>query len=1515
LIQKNMNKLFGLVIGILLFVNVLGFSQIISVGSGSYTTQLPPADAAGRNLNPNGTPRVSGPAITKPRSSSDWWTGLLTYNGANLYNYPLSMKGIAEGLVVSYTFLGAGANDSRQPMGGEQPLLLGVTGLSGTFPTVSDYSDWTVTATWSSNGHSFNATMGMGMPFVYCTKGSSDVASVIVNIGTVSIQSEMLLVTNSLFGSSYAVYAPVGSTWTQSGVTYTSTLAGKNYFSVAILPRDIVASTAATYYKQFAYVFPSNTEVNWVYDKATSTVRTTFTVTPDQKEGTGSTVLLGLLPHQWAHLGSSSAQPGSYYYTTSRGVMKMLTSNTFVVENKFHGILSNLPNLAKYSSGFDPGSLSTKINQVKGSGLDTWTDSYNDGLAMNRLIQVAKIADQVGNIEARDQIITTVKTRLEDWFKAEAGENAFLFMYNSTWSTLIGYPAGYSADANLNDHHFHYGYFINAAVAIEQFHPGWAANWGGLVNLLVKDAANWDKTDARFPFLRNFNPYAGHSFASGLLNSEPHGNNQESSSEAMNFNASLISWGELIGSTAIRDLGIYLYTTEQTGIEEYWFDMNERNFSATYAHMMCSRVWGDGYDNGTFWTGEIAASYGIEMFPMTGASLYLGYNKTYVQKLWNDIKAKTMVLTIPNNNANLWLDVFWSYLALADPQTALSLYNNYPDYPVKFGCFDAHTYHWLHSLNGAGQVDASITADYPIALVFNNAGDKTYVAHNYGASEITVNFSDGFSMVVPARTMKTSKDADATVLLSSSNLQIPSNGSVTLTASTVGDGITKVEFYDGLDLVETLTSGPYSVLVSNLSAKIHGFYSKVYVGANVQLSNVVSVIVGLQLPYGGMPISIPSQLIEAGNYDYYEGGVGQYISYYDLTTANTAGSFRNPEYVDSGPTTGEGNTVSGIESGEWLEYTVNIAQEGTYDLSIRYASGNSSGGGPFHIELDGLPICGDINMVATSSWTTWASKAVTGAILPAGEHVLKLAFDTGGFNIGKISFIRTGDATPTLNVSANSLTVTMMDNSTNTFSITSNINWTASSNQDWLTVSKSSGFGGSSITVTAQENTSTSSRSANVTVSGSGVSDQIIIVTQDAGGYDYLTLSDSNLSIGSTSSSTKTFDLTSNVDWIVASDHTWLAVSTSNGKGNVEITLTAEANPTASERIATVTVSGTGLSAKTITVTQVAAPVPLVLPIDFESGTYRFTNFNGGVAEVIANPHQTGINTSSNVAKIIRNGGEIWAGSYLTLDNKIDFSNLNTFSLKVYSPRVGVPIHFKLEGDGASTEISTSTTVANAWETLTWDFTGRTSNIYYKLVFMFDFGTVGDGSSNSTFLFDDVNLTNGSPNFLSVSTNSLTIEASVNSTKTFNITSNISWNTSSSQSWLTVDIPSGIGNATVTLTAEANPSISTRPATITVSGVGVTSKTVSVTQSAGGTGISEMEVDDYFIYPNPVSKILFINTKSENVIVSIFDITGKSVFNAKILDNKVDVSNLQNGIYIVKIACKNGVINRKMVKQ
>ena len=50
---------------------------------------------------------------------------------------------------------------------------------------------------------------------------------------------------------------------------------------------------------------------------------------------------------------------------------------------------------------------------------------------------------------------------------------------------------------------------------IEGSSVGITRELGAMVETLIKDIANWDRNDSRFPFLRNFDPYEGHSWASG----------------------------------------------------------------------------------------------------------------------------------------------------------------------------------------------------------------------------------------------------------------------------------------------------------------------------------------------------------------------------------------------------------------------------------------------------------------------------------------------------------------------------------------------------------------------------------------------------------------------------------------------------------------------------------------------------------------------------------------------------------------------------------------------------------------------------------------------------------------------------------------------------------------------------------------------------------------------------------------------------------------------------------------
>jgi hypothetical protein len=176
-----------------------------------------------------------------------------------------------------------------------------------------------------------------------------------------------------------------------------------------------------------------------------------------------------------------------------------------------------------------------------------------------------------------------------------------------------------------------------------------------------------------------------------------------------------------------------------------------------------------------------------------------------------------------------------------------------------------------------------------------------------------------------------------------------------------------------------------------------------------------------------------------------------------------------------------------------------------------------------------------------------------------------------------------------------------------------------------------------------------------------------------------------------------------------------------------------------------------GGAATTTFTTTVNIVDPVLLPITFESATvnYAFTNFGGGVSSKITNPQMNGINTSANVGRMVKGAPEVWAGSFITVGNPIDFSANKVFRMKIFSPRVGAKVLLKVENitnGGIFFEKEVLTTVANTWEDMAFDYrTINTANSYQKIVLIFDLGTPGDGSPNFTWLFDDIRLTNQMP--------------------------------------------------------------------------------------------------------------------------------------------------------------------------
>ncbi len=193
-------------------------------------------------------------------------------------------------------------------------------------------------------------------------------------------------------------------------------------------------------------------------------------------------------------------------------------------------------------------------------------------------------------------------------------------------------------------------------------------------------------------------------------------------------------------------------------------------------------------------------------------------------------------------------------------------------------------------------------------------------------------------------------------------------------------------------------------------------------------------------------------------------------------------------------------------------------------------------------------------------------------------------------------------------------------------------------------------------------------------------------------------------------------------------------VTATKNQADADVVITQASGPTGT---ATVLVTAEDGTKKTYTI-NFCVKVAQALPLTFESGPYDVTNFEGGTLTIIDNPQSSGINTSAKVAQVIKGAGSGAAGAYITLTSNIDFSFRPTISMKVYSPKVGAKLKFKLEGNGVAVERDTVSTVANEWETFTFDFTGTASDAINKLVFLFEYAAIGDGSADFTYLVDDI---------------------------------------------------------------------------------------------------------------------------------------------------------------------------------
>jgi endoglucanase Acf2 len=646
-------------------------------------------------------------------------------------------------------------------------IAIGNTDFTDLDAFMRDYSDGSVTVEWRSGSIPvMTATFVYGSPFVFVdVKAGTPVIRTKSFSGPekkVFLKEENVLgVTTDVAGhrNHFLIVGNKGSYFDNTD-NRTTPIRNCTELTLALLPvaKGDPSTQMINDVLELAHNRVASVSIDYQVDPYTQKVTVSHQYL--DKKGNNITTLAGLMPVQWKNTNHIS---GPYKVRSARGIVRFTPTNYFEYTLPFVGVLPTLP---IHTSSMDKAKLSKLILEFVEKGESTWNtanDTYWTGKNYAKIAELSAIARSIDMTSEADRLLNYLKDELDDWFNANTSgalDETKYFAYDDQWNTLLGLDESYGSHQQLNDHHFHYGYFVRAAAEICRNDSTWCSDdaYGPMVELLIRDYAA-GRNDSLFPYLRNFDPANGFSWASGHANFID-GNNNESTSEAANAYGSMILYGLATGNIEIVERGIYLHASTTASFWEYWNNIDRHrglngdydNFPEDYKHMATSIIWGAGATYSTWFSSANAHVLGIQGLPLNPLTLHLGLYKDYLvdySKLGLSDSMNGLPSGLPKDH---WRDVWWNILAMANPQLAIEDFNTVNfNYSPEAGETKAHTYHWIHTMSELGNLLSGkdyLYADSPSAMAFEKDGLTTYVAYNYEKENIHVRFSDGMALNV-----------------------------------------------------------------------------------------------------------------------------------------------------------------------------------------------------------------------------------------------------------------------------------------------------------------------------------------------------------------------------------------------------------------------------------------------------------------------------------------------------------------------------------------------------------------------------------------------------------------------------------------------------------------------------------------------------------------------------------------------------------------------------------------------
>ncbi len=318
------------------------------------------------------------------------------------------------------------------------------------------------------------------------------------------------------------------------------------------------------------------------------------------------------------------------------------------------------------------------------------TDTYFLGKELLKIAQLYSLCENLGLDKESKKLNKILVQEFNNWrsntINKKQPSSGKYFVYDNLVKGIVGYNTSFGSE-KFNDHHFHYGYFIQAASIIARYDSEFLNKNKEFINLILRDYMNLSRNDNEFPIVRNFDFYEGHSWASGTALFGD-GNNQESSSEAIQAYYGAFLWGNVIKNENIKEIGRWLYNQEVDSSLTYWFLATKYSPKFTgYKHSLFSMIWSAKDEFSTWFSAEPEAKVGIELIPFTPGSQYL---KEVPEEI---IRSHLDETSFPKHK--LFFDQLLMYDAIQNKQEALNLFKKIKEKDLDDGDTLSFLYAWL----------------------------------------------------------------------------------------------------------------------------------------------------------------------------------------------------------------------------------------------------------------------------------------------------------------------------------------------------------------------------------------------------------------------------------------------------------------------------------------------------------------------------------------------------------------------------------------------------------------------------------------------------------------------------------------------------------------------------------------------------------------------------------------------------------------------------------------------------